>query len=146
MENNDQITIKCDLSSTNSAIPLGMRISLNNKLIYENLHVDDEHFEHKISDSDAEHELVFELVGKLPDHTSINEAGEIVSDVLVLIKNFTIDDIDISRVFQNLATYKHNFNGTKEPVEEAFCGSMGCNGSVTLKFTTPLYIWLLENM
>jgi hypothetical protein len=123
-----------------------MRVCLNGQSVYENAHLVEEQFEYSMLDADAEHELSFELFGKLPEHTKINESGEIVSDVLALIKNFTIDDIDISQVFQNLAVYRHDFNGTKAPVEDAFRGSMGCNGTVTLKFNTPLYLWLLENM
>lgn len=146
MENSDQITIRCTLTSTNSSIPLGMRVWLNGKSVYENAHLAEEQFEYKMPDTDSEHELSFELFGKLPEHTKINESGEIVSDVLAVIKNFTIDEIDISQVFQNLAVYKHNFNGTKEYTEDTFRGSMGCNGTVTLKFNTPLYLWLLENM
>ncbi len=147
MENNDQITFKCSISSTDSSTPLGMRVLLDNVIIYDNSQVsNEEHIEHKMSDADGEHELAFEMFGKLPAHTKINEAGEILSDVLLIINNINIDEIDISQIFQELAVYHHDFNGTKPPVEDPFCGSMGCNGVVKLKFSTPLYLWLLENM
>jgi len=49
-------------------------------------------------------------------------------------------------MFTELATYTHDFNGTKELTQEKFYGVMGCNGTVSLKFATPIYLWLLENM
>jgi len=45
-----------------------------------------------------------------------------------------------------LAQYQHDFNGTGNPTIDKFYGEMGCNGTVSLKFTTPIYLWLLENM
>lgn len=147
MESADFIVLKCILASTDSTVPLGMRILLDDKTIYENFHIkDQENVEYKLSDVDAEHTLVFELFGKLPSHTKINESGEILKDALIFIKDLTIDDIDISQVMQDLAVYRHNFNGTSDTIEDVFRNAVGCNGTVSLKFTTPVYLWLLENM
>ena len=44
------------------------------------------------------------------------------------------------------AVYTHDFNGTQPEIEDTFFGEMGCNGTVSLRFTTPIYLWLLENM
>jgi hypothetical protein len=38
------------------------------------------------------------------------------------------------------------FNGTSEVTEDKFYSELGCNGTVSLKFTTPMYLWLLEHM
>jgi len=74
------------------------------------------------------------------------------------VENFKIDDIDISSMLTNypnqlysdmpthIIQYCHDFNGTQPAVVDRFHGSLGCNGTVTLKFTTPIYLWLLENM
>ena len=147
MESTDYITLKCALTSTDFTVPLGMRILLDDQVIYENSHVAaEEQIEHKLSDADAEHELTFELFGKLAEHTKINEAGEIVKDALLSITAFELDEIDIFQVIQDIAVYYHDFNGTKEPVESEFHGDIGCNGKVKFKFNTPVYLWLLENM
>ena len=42
--------------------------------------------------------------------------------------------------------YRHDYNGTTDPFDDEFYGEMGCNGTVSLKFTTPIYLWLLENL
>ncbi len=145
MENT--ITLNCDVLPTDSSVSLGMRISVDNQIVYENFHVKDkEKVKFTITDDDAEHNLVFELFNKLPEHTKINSNGEIINDALLSIENLTIDDIDISAVFQQLAVYSHDYNGSKPLIEDKFHGSLGCNGTVTLKFTTPFYLWLLENM
>ncbi len=147
MENNEQITLRCTLSYTDPSVPLGMRIFIDNKIIYENLHIQHEQqVEYCLPDSDAEHQLIFELFGKLPEHTKIDQDGAIIKDALLLIKNVSIDEIDISQVMEKLAVYSHDFNGTQSSLDDVFRGALGCNGTVRLNFSTPLYLWLLENM
>jgi len=141
------ITFACQVQPTNSAVPLGLRVLLDQVAIFENAHVTETvQIEHEMSDADGEHALTFELFGKLPEHTKITETGEIVSDALLEINNISLDGIDLDQIFQSLSVYHHDVNGTQAPADYKFFGSMGCNGTVTLKFTTPVYLWLLENM
>ena len=95
---------------------------------------------------DQTHVLEFVLSGKTPDHTQITEHGEITSDVTIQIRDIAFDDIAIDQIFSQLAEYHHDFNGTQSAVVDRFYGEMGCNGTVRLEFTTPIYLWLLENM
>jgi hypothetical protein len=95
---------------------------------------------------DESHVLEFVLSGKTSEHTQITEQGEIVSDVMVQIRDIAFDDIAIDQIFSELAEYHHDFNGTQSVVVERFYGEMGCNGTVRLEFTTPIYLWLLETM
>jgi hypothetical protein len=44
------------------------------------------------------------------------------------------------------AMYTHNFNSTGPSTQDKFYGELGCNGTVTVKFNTPIYLWLLEHM
>ena len=41
---------------------------------------------------------------------------------------------------------KSEINGTQESVDDDFFGTMGCNGTVRLKFSSPVYLWLLETV
>jgi len=95
---------------------------------------------------DQTHVLEFVLSGKTSEHTQITEQGEIESDVTVQIKDIAFDDIVIDQMVSELAEYHHDFNGTQPAVIDRFYGEMGCNGTVRLQFTTPIYLWLLENM
>jgi len=143
----ENISFACQVQPTNNSIVLGLRVMLDQVIIFENVHVSETmQLQHEISDADGEHELIFEMFGKQPEHTKITENGEIVSDALLEINNMTVDGIDIDKIFQSLVIYRHDFNGTQPLADNTFYGSMGCNGTVTLKFITPIYLWLLENM
>lgn len=95
---------------------------------------------------DQPHVLEFVLSGKTIEHTRITDQGEITSDVTVRIEDIAFDDIVIDQIVSELAEYNHDFNGTQPATVDRFYGEMGCNGTVRLEFTTPIYLWLLENM
>jgi hypothetical protein len=97
-------------------------------------------------DVDGDHALVFELSGKTADHTHLAADGSISQDLTVSIADVAMDGISLGHVCVVNSTYEHDFNGTGPATAEKFYGTMGCNGRVTMKFTTPVYIWLLENM
>jgi hypothetical protein len=137
----------CTVGSTNPKIPLGLEIWLNDHKFFDQEHIDIDHaVEYEINDADGEHELRFVLKNKLPEHTTVDAQGSILNDVTITINGIRFDDIDCDYLVSTVAEYKHDFNGTSEPTTQSFYGEMGCNGTVTLKFSTPIYIWLLENM
>lgn len=147
MSENESIALKCKVTSTDFSAPLGLRIWLDDTVIYENAHVKaEEQIEHSFSDSEGSHELSFELFGKLPQHTKISDSGEILQDAMLSITSIELDEIDVFHLVENLAVYKHDFNGTQPLTEAKFHGPMGCNGKATIHFTTPVYMWMLENM
>jgi hypothetical protein len=63
----------------------------------------------------------------------------------MIITDLSFDEILLAQIFVDKATYTHNFNGTGEETQEKFYGELGCNGTISLKFTTPIYLWILEN-
>lgn len=95
---------------------------------------------------DAEHELKFVLKNKTQEHTTVDESGNILKDSVIEIKNIKFDEIELGHMFYEQAVYHHNFNGNGVDTVDKFYGTMGCNGSVVLKFSTPMYLWMLENM
>jgi len=147
MDQTEQITLKFRVGSTNYTVPLGLRILFDQQTILETPRVNHEiEIEHTFSNDDGEHELAIELFGKTAEHTKIDQAGEIVSDSVLTVDGIEIDAIDINFLFQQLSAYTHDFNGTQAPIEQKFYGSLGCNGVVKFRFTTPVYLWFLENM
>jgi hypothetical protein len=64
---------------------------------------------------------------------------------VVTVGSFEFEDINVNQIVQDLAVYTHDFNGSATKTQDKFFGSMGCNGTLSLKFSTPIYIWLLEN-
>jgi len=117
-------TFSFKIANSESSIPLGIRIQFDKNIIYENAHITDSVIiSHVLNNTvDGDHTLDIEMFGKLPEHTKITP------------------------IVNSLAEYRHDFNGSQPPTVAKFYSEMGCNGTVSLKFTTPVYLWLLENM
>ena len=100
----------------------------------------------ELADDEADHDLKLVLKNKTVEHTQIDEAGNIVTDARLTITDITFDEIALGQLVTDHAVYTHDFNGAQEATEQKFYAEMGCNGVVSLKFTTPVYMWLLEHM
>ena len=143
----NSVPFKCLIDTSNAACALGVEVLVDDKTVYKNDHVSGPvDFSCDIVEDDAEHELKIVMFGKTPDHTIIDDQENIVSDAMLSIKNITIDDIDINQLFIEKAMYKHDFNGSRPEIEDTFYGDMGCNGTISIKISTPVYLWLLENL
>ena len=144
----DTIKFQCTVESTDPSKQLSLAILLDDQEIYNNQWVkDSEIVECNLAVvDDKEYTLSLVMSGKTNEHTQLDSNGNIVSDALLNIKNVTMDDIELKYLFNEQSTYTHNYNGNGNTVVEPFNNSMGCNGTVTMKFTTPFYLWLLEKM
>jgi len=141
------IKFNCVVSSTDFSVPLGLEIWLDEQKFFDQDHIDRSYpVEHEISDDDGDHELRFVLKNKQSDHTQVDAAGTIITDATVTVNGIEFDGIDCDYLTTVLAQYQHDFNGTGDSTTQKFYGELGCNGTVKLKFSTPIYIWLLENM
>ena len=141
-------TFSCDIGTTDPTVPLGIEIWFDDQCFFDQVHVQESHtIKYEFNDDDdAEHTLRFVLKNKLSTHTIIDSDEKIISDAVLTINNISFEDIACQYLTTKLAEYQHNFNGTGAETQQKFYGSMGCNGTVTLKFSTPIYIWLLENL
>jgi len=92
----------------------------------------------------TEHCLTIELHGKTHRHTQLDSQGNITQDRLIQVSRFGIDGLDFTRLLHTDALYQHDCNGTAPPVQEQFFGTMGCNGLVTVRFCSPVYLTLLK--
>jgi len=141
------VPLEFDINTSDADCALGVQVTLDGTVVYDTAHLNEMyHFAHEVSDEDGEHELVIKMYGKLPEHTKLSEHGEILQDALITVSNIQFDSIDVSQVALKQFEYHHDFNGSQAPIVDRFFGSMGCNGQITMKFTTPIYLWLLENM
>ena len=139
--------ISFDVETSDAECLLGVEIWIDNNLLLKNNHVQDKiTFVHDISDDDGEHELRVVLIGKTSDHTQIDKAGTIIKDATLTISNFEIDGLDVNQLFFEKCVYTHDFNGTQPEIADSFFGVAGCNGTISFSFSTPIYLWLLENM
>jgi hypothetical protein len=145
---NNITKISCTIGKNNPAAELGLEIWLDDQQLFDTNHVNNQQLEWQVTEDEdeADHELRFIMKNKTTDHTQIDEHGKIIKDARITIQNLCFDEIALGQLFIDRAEYTHDFNGTKDIVTEKFYGEMGCNGTVSLKFTTPIYICLLENM
>jgi len=141
------LTITGTISTTDATADLGVEILLDHKSVFSVDHVkQDTKFSCEVNDEDdGDHCIQFVLKNKKPEHTQLDAQGNIVQDARLIIKDVAFDEIVLGQTFIDNTVYSHDFNGTQETVQERFYGEMGCNGSVALEFTSPVYIWLLEN-
>jgi hypothetical protein len=143
----DTITISFDLGATDTTAGLNFEVQINNKILYNNIvDFDFTNLKFELSDNEADHELCFIMQNKTIDHTKINESGIIISDAKLLLKNLAFGGIELDHLLTEQAVYTHDFNGTGSKTQDKFYGEIGCNGTISLKFSTPVHIWLLENL
>ena len=105
-------------------------------------------FDVEIEDN-AENFLTIEYMNKnAKQDIVLGEDGELVADKRVIINSISFDDIELD-FFQltDPDTFKY------EPIDPEGIHAVGFdatklawNGKTTLRFTTPVYIWLLENL
>jgi hypothetical protein len=141
------VTISCTLDTNNPTVPLGFEAWVNDYKFLDLAHVENtQEVFVEIPDDDNEHELKFVLKNKLPDCTVLDEHGTIISDAVLTVSDIKFDGIELKYLATKLSTYTHDFNGTGKITQDKFYGTLGCNGTVSLKFSTPIYLWLLEHM
>ena len=91
---------------------------------------------------DGDQELQFVMKNKTEEHTQIDDNGNIIADLFLTITDMQIDNVDLEFTFQDNCVYHHDCNGTIDPIEDSFHGTMGCNGTVTFKFAIPFYKYI----
>lgn len=141
-------TFTFEVESTDPSVPLKLAVWINDECCLAPTQVNEAlTFKHEINDDDEkEYTVRIEMSGKTDEHTKIDEQGNIVKDALLKFKNFEIMGISIDTVMHTGPKYRHNHNGHSDEVEQNFALAMGCNGNVEFKFTTPIYMWLLEHL
>ena len=110
-------------------------------------------FEHELTEGEK-YSLIIERLGKDRGQTVI-EDGKITKDQLLHIKSIEIDEIDIGAlVYEGIYTpeYPEPWASQQKQAGNALPESfknvtnIGHNGRWELGFTSPFYMWLLENL
>ena len=143
----DTVNFKFALTPSDDQCPMSAEVWLDNDLLWSATDLRQTViFSHDFSDDDGEHCLRIVLSGKTAEHTVVDDAGNIVKDATVQISQVVIDDLDVNQLFLEKCVYQHNFNGSQPDIKDSFHGVAGCNGTISFEFSTPIYLWLLENM
>ena len=143
----ETVKISFDIETSDAECPLGVEIWLDDAVLLATNHVQEKiAFAHDMSDDDGEHKLRIVISGKTWDHTQVDDQGNIIKDAFLQLSAVTIDGIDVNQLFLGKCVYIHNFNNTQSEIADTFHGVAGCNGTISFAFSTPIYLWLLENM
>ena len=111
-------------------------------------------FEHEVED-EKEYALIINRAGKTKNQTVVNEKGDILNDQLLHIKSIEIDEIDIGAlVYEGVYTPQYpepwatQQRETGVELQESFKNvtKLGHNGEWKFTFSSPFYMWLLENL
>jgi len=94
---------------------------------------------------ETEHNFKIVVSGKNDEHTIYN-GDELIKSTELCFSNFKIDYFDVTQAIYRDAVYTNDLNGYGEMHDEVFGPTVGCNGEITFTITTPLYLWLLDNM
>jgi len=142
------VTAKLSFSVAASGPDLRLIVRLDDTVIYDAEPVTNPTtVAYEFDDTEErDHVVSFEMQGKRSDHTKISDTGQILEDRCVIITDIAFDDIQLGNMVSEVAHYYHDTNGNTDSVIDQFYGTMGCNGRVEIHFSTPIYLWLLENM
>jgi hypothetical protein len=143
----DSVVISGVIIPSTPAAKIGAEVWINNTCVINCEHVDSAiSFEHTLSDNDGKHELRIVMKHKQAAHTQLDEQGNIVQDAVLTVSDLEFDSLNVMQIVTERAEYCHDFNGSQSLGTYRCYGDMGCNGTVSLKFSTPVYLWLLEHM
>ena len=111
-------------------------------------------FEYELEE-EKQYNLIIKRSGKSSSQTVINEKGDILKDQLLNIKRIEIDEIDIGAlVYEGVYTpeYPEPWATQQREAGNDLTASfknvtkIGHNGEWQFTFSSPFYMWLLENL
>jgi hypothetical protein len=160
MSDKETLHFKIGLSGSSTKKQPEFKISVNNTEFVSAQLIGDanvtEYFEFDASVDEGECSLVIELVNKSMYDTVLDASGNIVEDLLLNIDSVEVDEIDLGSLLWTASDYRPNYpekhklkvtqSGQELPESVKNCVNLGWNGSWILSFTSPFYIWLLENI
>jgi len=141
----EKIKLKAVIDSEYFKNPPHLRISIGEDVLTD-LPVTKETIIEKelLVEDDRLYKLNFTLHDK-SKYDTVLENDNIVKDTLIKIRKIELDDVDITSMLPiNQDTFYYIHDGSTE--KHAFYDTMGVNGTSTVEFTTPFYVWLLENL
>ncbi len=122
--------------------PLDLVVKIDDRT----LHIDVSGAKHttinkEIAIEPGDHALTLSVSNKNNTSTTVDEHENILEDSYIKIKKLLIDDFDFGQIMATESKHTDiNNNITISP------GGLYTNGTWSLSFTTPVYIWLLEKL
>jgi hypothetical protein len=156
----EKLKFKLELYATMWDQPPVVDIKLNSKSYFKSEITSTEQdptvieFEAELTEG-SEYNLIIDRSGKRKNQTVLDDKGAIIKDQLLHIKGIEIDEIDIGAlVYEGVYTPKYpepwatQQRESGQDLKDSFKNvtQMGFDGEWKFTFSSPFYMWLLENL
>lgn len=144
----ETVNVKITLGSSWFNNPPKVRVNIGDQVLFDGEIKDTVTIDESLDLDEQDHQLKITLYDKSKYDTRVVD-GKIVEDTLIHIKTFEMEDIDLKQILSldgEKFCYEHDTNGSAELKRHVLHDTLGCNGTATINFTSPFYIWLLENL
>lgn len=145
----ESVNIKFSLEPTWFNTAPKIKIAVNNQILLDTQLENKLDFEQKVElSNDTTHQLKFTLYNKKEDDTLLVN-GVIEKDTLIKISHLELENSNLTSMLslnKDLFYYEHDSNSSETLEKHTLYDTLGCNGTATINFTTPFYIWSLENL
>jgi hypothetical protein len=143
----NKVTFSCVVNTNIPVNPITLQILLDDAAMFNKPITAEETVSFEFDEGDGEHTLRFLISDKNDTHVLRDNNGNVLDSTELSITDIKFDEIDITNIIMvSPLEYRHNYNGNGEETVDKFYDIAGCNGEITLNFTTPIYLWMLENM
>jgi len=160
MSDKETLHFKLGLSGSSDKKQPEFKILVNDKLLVHDCLKgqanETEYFEFDSEIEEGDCSLTIEFINKTMHDTVLDANGTIVEDLLLNIDLIEIDEINLGSLLWTASDYRPNYPplykqlqkeaGNELPASVSNCVNLGWNGQWILPFTSPFYIWLLENI
>jgi hypothetical protein len=122
----------------------GAKVYINDQLIFDEIIANAEQIEWTGELVDGEYKIIVEMYNKHEGDTVLDNNNSIVNDVVLNIDKIIIDEVDLGSLLWSASVYYPSDDNSPEFLTD--CVNLGWNGSWKLSFSSPTYLWLLENL
>ena len=115
-----------------------------------------EYFTFDAEVKEGESSIRIQLKNKTDEDTVRDINGDIIKDMILNVESIEVDEINLRQMLWTHSNYRPNYPlsfvseqnklGIKLEDSVKNCVNLGWNGDWTISFTSPFYIWLLENI
>lgn len=155
----EKLKVKLGISGTYWEKVPEIRVSFNDQVVFHgDMTVptgEVQFLEFDVENSTEQGVLRVELLNKVPDQDTVKSNYDsqdytIVKDLLVGIEHLEVDDIDLSSLVYTQSQYRPvypaNYITDHKPEVITGCKTLGWNGTWSMTWGNPFYIWLLESL
>jgi hemin uptake protein HemP len=137
----EKVSIEINISSTYWDVIPRAKVKLDSTVLFQGEVNEPITIKHDFDLIEGDHVIEVILTNKDGRRDTIIENGKIVKDMLLTVDSVLLDDIDLGYLITTKSSYD-----TTEGTNHNNMTSLGWNGSWKLPFTSPVYMWLLENL